>query len=58
MKADHVRSIRLNHLLKLALAGADRQELMDKALTWVTKKTAEDYIETVTHLLKVRKKNA
>lgn len=56
MKADHVRSIRLNHLLKMALAGSDEQELLEKAMTWVTKKTARDYVESVKNLLRARGK--
>lgn len=54
MKADHVRSIRLNHLLKLALAGADETELTEKAMTWVSRKTALDYIDQVKNLLRVK----
>jgi hypothetical protein len=56
MKSDEKRSIRLNILFKRALAGADRDELMDKAMTWVTRKTAEEYIDSVVILLKKRGK--
>ncbi len=56
LKADEKRSIRLNILLKRALAGADRDELMEKAMTWVTRKTAEEYIDSVIVLLKKRGK--
>ncbi len=56
MKADQVRSIRLNHLLKLALAGASESELIDKAMTWVSRKTALDYVDQVKVLLRTRGK--
>lgn len=57
MKADHVRSLRLNQLLKMALRGAKYNELYTKAMTWgVRKETAKSYLDSVAHLLRVKGK--
>ena len=57
MKADHIRSIRLNQLLNLALRGAKYDELFDKAMSWgVRKNTAKSYLESVAHLMRVKGK--
>ena len=57
MKADHVRSLRLNILLKMALRGAKYEELYNKAMTWgVTRPTAKSYLESVSHLMRVKGK--
>lgn len=53
MKSDAIRSGRLNQLLRMALNGADRQMLMDKAQSWVSKRTAEDYVEAVVKRIQV-----
>lgn len=57
MKADHIRSIRLNQLLNLALRGAKYDELFNKAMSWgVRKNTAKSYLESVAHLMRVKGK--
>jgi len=58
MKADHVRSIRLNSLLKLYGNGVtDYDRLYTKCMTWgVTRQTAKSYLESLQALLQVRGK--
>ena len=45
MKADYIRSIRLNQLLVLAMNGATEQKLRQKCKKWgVVKQTEDSYI--------------
>ena len=58
MKADHVRSNRLNQLLRLALNGANENKLREKCIMWgVTKQTENSYIDSVINRIKVMKQN-
>ena len=58
MKADQVRSNRLNQLLRLALNGANEIKLREKCIMWgVTKQTENSYIESVINRIKVMKQN-
>ncbi len=57
IEAYHIRSIRLNILLKMALREKKYEELFNKAMSWgVTKQTAKSYMDSVAHLMRVKGK--
>ncbi len=57
MKPDQIRSIRLNHLLKMALGGCSLHELKEKCDTWgVTESTKKSYINTVTKRIEIMRR--